>query len=121
MVYCIRSDSTGIQILPFVYFVMLVGNIGFIFLVVYPAVRSYRRKKDDDISVPFPWAMVIEFILYEIFSCFMVWSHCMTMLVEPGFVPRNYKYVDEKLPVIVKVALNKTMEVEIENQGRPHH
>lgn len=120
MAYCIRSDLTGIVILPVVYLIILLGNAAYLILVFAPKVRSYIFS---GLGVKyFPAGNLIELIFYELCSFFMVWSHLATMCVQPGFIPRNYTYNDEKLPISYKIALNKEIMVRVPTEsdmGRP--
>ena len=76
MVYCLRSDSTGIIILPVVYIAMLAGNVSFILFTVYPSLTKYTDKEDGvDIAKKFPIGVLIEWFFYEFFSFLMIWSH----------------------------------------------
>ena len=43
MVYCKRDDSTGACILPIVYASMLLGNVAYIYLVFYPALKQFTE------------------------------------------------------------------------------
>ena len=70
----------------------------------------------------FPSGNLVELFFYEVCSFMMVWSHLATMCVQPGFIPRNYKYQDEKLPISFKIALNKEIMIRLptdSEQARP--
>jgi len=42
--------------------------------------------------------MVIELVIFEILWVMMVWSHCATMMRDPGFIPKRYEYDVTKTP-----------------------
>jgi len=98
-----RTDSCSNCVLPFVYIMMIIGNLAYIFLIFKPEIDKYVHQK----TIAFPTRMVVEFVIFEFFNCMMVWSHLATMCVEPGFVPYNYQYKDAKLPLSYKIGLNK--------------
>ena len=53
----------------------------------------------------------------------MVWSHLATMCVEPGFIPKDYRYKDNLLPISYKIVLKKEVMVrnlEDSELGRPN-
>ena len=80
MVYCIRSDCTGIFMLPVVYLIMILGNAAFIIIIVCPSLNQYVRSIDDpDSNHKFPVGTIIEWFFYELFSFMMIWSHSKTM------------------------------------------
>jgi len=42
--------------------------------------------------------VVIEIIVFEFLWVMMLFSHTYTMVCEPGYVPKGYKYRHEHLP-----------------------
>jgi len=73
---------------------MLLGNVAYIYLVFYPALKQYTKHEEEILDAPkrFPVGTLIEFLIYELISFMMIWSHMATMCVQPGFVPKNYQY-----------------------------
>ena len=81
-----------------VYGMMLVGNMLFLFSAMWPV---FLQSK--------PWSVgpLTEFIVFETLWTFMFWSHTYCMCTEPGFIPKNYRYNNEKLPHHFKLVINR--------------
>ncbi len=87
--HCIRKDTVGLGTLVLVYLAMTLGNLLFIFSVIYPTAAG---------NVAPNAGMVIESMVFETIWLLMVWCHSYTMFVQPGYIPLNYRYLNEKLP-----------------------
>jgi hypothetical protein len=72
---------------------MLLGNIAYVIMIFFPKVQSFHKSIESDKRFPI-WHLV-ELFFYEVVSFFMVWSHLATMCVEPGFIPKDYRYKDD--------------------------
>jgi hypothetical protein len=52
----------------------------------------------------------------------MLWCHSYTMLTEPGYIPKDYKYNIDTLPAQYRTLLGqpdpeKPQEIQVENQA----
>lgn len=84
--YLLCNDGLGRCMAIFVYIIMLMGNATFFFTVVR------RNLGTDDEN-----GRLIEYGCYSLCWLLMFMSHVMTMCVDPGFVPKNYKAYNERI------------------------
>jgi len=84
--YLLCSDALGRYMSIFVYSLMLLGNGLVFFTVVVP-----KLDTDEQVSI------LIEYACYAFVWSMMVLSHISTMCVDPGFIPKDYKYKEEIL------------------------
>jgi len=99
--YCQTKDPTSLITLVIVYTVMVLGNLIFLFTVGYP---TFTQQE------PVRAGCVIELIVFEFFWLLMLWSHFATMCRQPGFIPLNYRYDREKLPLDFRSLLELPQE-----------
>ena len=106
------KDSLGFGMAIFVYLIMLLGNSIYIYVVVVPHLKNKEEYIDADQEGPVEqetpndakfMRIIIEWIIYEIFSFMMWWSHVSTMCTDPGFIPFRYKYNTDYLTKPFKV------------------
>jgi len=90
--YCMYGDPMGLSTLLIVYASMLIGQVLFVYSVCWP-VFSGNQKNPGIV-----FSMVIELVIFEILWVMMVWSHCATMMKDPGFIPKRYEYDVTKTP-----------------------
>ena len=77
------SDGLGRGMAIFSYAVMFAGHLVYFFTVALPDI--------GDSSV------LAEYLAYAACWSLMVASHIMTMCIDPGFIPMDYKYNEEVL------------------------
>jgi hypothetical protein len=68
--HCIRKDTVGLGTLVLVYLAMTLGNLLFIFSVIYPTAAG---------NVDPHAGMIIESIVFETLWLLMLWCHSYTM------------------------------------------
>ena len=80
------SDGLGRCMAVFVYAIMLGGNGLLFWTVVNPEIGTENENR-----------ALAEYIVYSTIWFMMVISHISTMCIDPGFIPRGYKYDEEAI------------------------
>lgn len=96
--HCIRKDLVGLGTLTLVYGSMAIGNLLYLYAGSYPTFAGYVSLKAG---------AIIELIVFETLWCFMFWCHSYTMLTEPGYIPKDYKYNIDTLPAQYRTLLGQ--------------
>lgn len=99
-IHCFRKDLVGLGTLMLVYAMMIIGNLLFLYSACWP---MFMKK------VPVTAVPLIELVVFEVLWTFMFWSHTYCMCTEPGFIPTNYRYNQEKLPIKFKAVINPSL------------
>ena len=111
--HCIHKDFVGLGTLVLVYATMIVGNLLYLYSGSYSTFVGH---------IPLGAGAIIELIVFETLWGFMLWCHSYTMLTEPGYVPKDYKYNIETLPKQYRSLLGQPdaeqgQEIHVENQA----
>lgn len=95
-IHCFKKDAVGLGTLLIVYLMMVVGNLLFLFSALGPVLLHDKE-----------WSTVAttELVVFETLWTFMFWSHTYCMCTEPGFIPHNYRYDNDKLPYHFKLVI----------------
>ena len=75
------DDGLGRGMAIFSYIVMILGHLVLFLGIVRPKIS------DGEVG-----SVIVEYLCYCFFWVMMVLSHISTMCVDPGFIPKGYKY-----------------------------
>lgn len=84
------DDGLGRCMSIFVYIVMLLGQLVYFLAIVKPVL-------DDSSTDSEKQNVLIEYVCYSMFWLLMLFSHLLTMCVDPGFIPKKYSYDESVL------------------------
>lgn len=103
--YLMCEDGLGRCMSIFVYIIMLLGHFVYFISVVKPALGTDEEQN-----------ALIEYACYGAVWLLMLFSHILTMCVDPGFIPKKYTYDEQVLAAPFSTLA--AAETAIKNQNR---